>query len=256
MSFSDGRALCYLVHHYHPGYLPLDAVCQRTTQTVECMQTGSVVLNSSSEAEDSGLDVFLDAPAHGRSPVRVGFQASAAPGLSSPEPSDLSLPCTAAGAAGVHRELLENEKKNFQLVGAAVRDLGGVPAMLRHEDMSNTIPDEKVLGGLLLWRPARGVPDDGAGSSVARLIPCFVSSGGRHLPVIPVREALGSPQGDQGCPAHPGGVEGVQAEVGPATPSGTQQGTDAPPSDRALTAELSQLFAGAVPLLGWCLWPE
>ncbi|XP_045672765.1 abnormal spindle-like microcephaly-associated protein isoform X2 [Phyllostomus hastatus] len=126
VSFSDGRVLCYLVHHYHPGYLPFDAICQRTTQTVECAQTGSVVLNSSSESEESCLDALLEAP----------------------DPR-------AEGAAEVHRELLENEKKNFRLVGAAVRDLGGVPAMLRHEDMSNTIPDEKVVITFLSFLCAR-----------------------------------------------------------------------------------------------------
>lgn len=44
----------------------------------------------------------------------------------------------------LYKELLENEKKNFQLVRSAVRDLGGIPAMINHSDMSNTIPDEKV----------------------------------------------------------------------------------------------------------------
>lgn len=46
----------------------------------------------------------------------------------------------------LYKELLENEKKNFQLVRSAVRDLGGIPAMIHHADMSNTIPDEKVGG--------------------------------------------------------------------------------------------------------------
>uniref|UniRef100_A0A2R9CD51 Assembly factor for spindle microtubules n=1 Tax=Pan paniscus TaxID=9597 RepID=A0A2R9CD51_PANPA len=59
VSFSDGRVLCYLIHHYHPCYVPFDAICQRTTQTVECTQTGSVVLNSSSESDDSSLDMSL-----------------------------------------------------------------------------------------------------------------------------------------------------------------------------------------------------
>ncbi|KAM5302162.1 abnormal spindle-like microcephaly-associated protein [Glossophaga mutica] len=124
VSFSDGRVLCYLVHHYHPAYVPFDAIRQRTTQTVECTQTGSVALNSSSESEGSCLDVSLEAP------------------------DDES-------AAEVHRELLENEKKNFQLAGSAVRDLGGVPAMLRHADMSNTIPDEKVVITFLSFLCAR-----------------------------------------------------------------------------------------------------
>ncbi|XP_012933393.1 abnormal spindle-like microcephaly-associated protein [Heterocephalus glaber] len=114
VSFSDGRVLCYLLHHYHPCYVPFDAVCQRTTQTVECTQTGSVVLNSSSESDDSSLDMSLKALNHENN-------------------------------SELHKELLENEKKNFHLVRSAVRDLGGIPAMIHHSDMSNTIPDEKVV---------------------------------------------------------------------------------------------------------------
>lgn len=62
-----------------------------------------------------------------------------------PEQSDLSLfICIVENTSEVYKELLENERKNFQLVKSAVRDLGGVPAMIHHSDMSNTIPDEKV----------------------------------------------------------------------------------------------------------------
>lgn len=114
VSFSDGRVLCYLIHHYHPCYVPFDAICQRTTQTVECVQTGSVVLNSSSESDASFAEMSLKA-------------------LDDENTSE------------VYKELLENERKNFQLVKSAVRDLGGVPAMIHHSDMSNTIPDEKVV---------------------------------------------------------------------------------------------------------------
>ncbi|XP_012872750.1 PREDICTED: abnormal spindle-like microcephaly-associated protein, partial [Dipodomys ordii] len=124
VSFSDGRVLCYLIHHYHPCYLPLDAVCQRTTQTVECTQTGSVVLNSSSECDDSILDVSFQALDH-------------------------------ENASELHKELLENEKKNFRLVTSAARDLGGIPAMIHHSDMSNTIPDEKVVITYLSFLCAR-----------------------------------------------------------------------------------------------------
>lgn len=42
------------------------------------------------------------------------------------------------------KELLENERSNFQLVNTAMSYLGGVPAMINPEDMSNTIPNEKV----------------------------------------------------------------------------------------------------------------
>ncbi|XP_058130896.1 abnormal spindle-like microcephaly-associated protein [Dasypus novemcinctus] len=124
VSFSDGRALCYLIHHYHPCYLPFEAICQRTTQTMECTQTGSVVLNSSSESDDSSLDMSPKAFDH-------------------------------ENTSELHKELLQNEKKNFQLVSSAVRDLGGIPAMINHSDMSNTIPDEKVVITYLSFLCAR-----------------------------------------------------------------------------------------------------
>ncbi|XP_034369003.1 LOW QUALITY PROTEIN: abnormal spindle-like microcephaly-associated protein [Arvicanthis niloticus] len=124
VSFSDGRVLCYLIHHYHPCYVPFDAICQRTTQSVACTQTGSVVLNSSSESESGCLDLSLEALDH----------------ESTPE---------------IYKELLENEKKNFHLVTSAARDLGGIPSMIHHSDMSNTIPDEKVVITYLSFLCAR-----------------------------------------------------------------------------------------------------
>ncbi|NXM35060.1 ASPM protein, partial [Oxyruncus cristatus] len=109
--FSDGRVLCHLIHHYHPCYVPLEAVCQRTTQTVECSRTVTVGLNSSSSSEsDTSLNVM----------------------------EEMFDPI-------LYKELLDNEKKNFQLINAAVSDLGGIPTMIHHSDMSNTIPDEKVV---------------------------------------------------------------------------------------------------------------
>ncbi|XP_032734078.1 abnormal spindle-like microcephaly-associated protein isoform X3 [Lontra canadensis] len=125
VSFSDGRVLCYLIHHYHPYYVPFDAICQRTTQTVECTQTGSVVLNSSSESDGSSLDLSFKAFDH------------------------------VENTSELYKELLENEKKNFQLVRSAVRDLGGIPAMINHSDMSNTIPDGKVVITYLSFLCAR-----------------------------------------------------------------------------------------------------
>ncbi|NWZ93448.1 ASPM protein, partial [Nesospiza acunhae] len=114
--FSDGRVLCYLIHHYHPCYMPLEAVCQRTTQTVECSRTVTVGLNSSSSSES---DTSLNA-------VEETFDQTVTPSI-------------------LYKELLDNEKQNFQLINAAVSDLGGIPAMIHHADMSNTIPDEKVV---------------------------------------------------------------------------------------------------------------
>ncbi|KAJ8376190.1 hypothetical protein SKAU_G00067700 [Synaphobranchus kaupii] len=124
VSFSDGQILCYLIHHYHPSHLPLGAVCQKTTQTVECGQQGRVGLNCSSSDSDNSFDVWPG--------LRTGTEASV----------DFT-------------ELLENEKKNFQLVNAAVSYLGGVPAMINPADMSNTIPNEKVVMCYLSFLCAR-----------------------------------------------------------------------------------------------------
>ncbi|KAE8610920.1 hypothetical protein XENTR_v10012280 [Xenopus tropicalis] len=123
VSFSDGRVFCYLVNHYHPSYLPLNAVCQRTTQTVECSQSGTAMLNSSDS--DNSLEVW--------------------PGV-----FDQGVTSSA-----LYKELLKNEQTNFSLVHAAVADLGGIPAMVHHSDMSNTIPDEKVVITFLSFLCAR-----------------------------------------------------------------------------------------------------
>ncbi|XP_075143505.1 abnormal spindle-like microcephaly-associated protein [Leptodactylus fuscus] len=114
VSFSDGRVFCYLINHYHPSYVPLNAICQRTTQTIECSKTGTIGLNSSSDS-DSSLDTWPGT-------YEQGFTSSA-----------------------LFEELLENEKANFSLVQNATSDLGGIPAMIHHSDLSNTIPDEKVV---------------------------------------------------------------------------------------------------------------
>uniref|UniRef100_A0A4W3K579 Assembly factor for spindle microtubules n=1 Tax=Callorhinchus milii TaxID=7868 RepID=A0A4W3K579_CALMI len=126
--FSDGRVLCYLVHHYHPGLLAADAICQRTTQTVEFAQRGSVAIDTlSSDSDESSIDIS----------------------------STTRIKLFALSSSALYQELLENEKKNFHLVTTAVVELGGVPAMIRHLDMSNTIPDEKVVIAYLSFLCAR-----------------------------------------------------------------------------------------------------
>nr|XP_029504592.1 abnormal spindle-like microcephaly-associated protein homolog [Oncorhynchus nerka] len=125
VSFSDGRILCYLIHHYHPSHLPADCVSHNTTQTVECSQRGRVELNSSSSDSDISFDTCPTTQ------------------------NGLVLPSME------FKELLENEKNNFRLVNTAVSDLGGVPAMMNPADMSNTIPNEKVVTCYLSFLCAR-----------------------------------------------------------------------------------------------------
>ncbi|XP_051231670.1 abnormal spindle-like microcephaly-associated protein isoform X2 [Dicentrarchus labrax] len=125
VTFSDGRVLCYLIHHYHPSLLPEKAVSQSTTQTVECSQRGRLELDCSASDSDNSFDTL---PA----------------GLNGPDSPSVEF-----------KELLENEKNNFRMVNSAVSFLGGVPAMINPADMSNTIPNEKVVMSYLSFLCAR-----------------------------------------------------------------------------------------------------
>ncbi|XP_035032890.2 abnormal spindle-like microcephaly-associated protein [Hippoglossus stenolepis] len=125
VAFSDGRVLCHLIHHYHPGLLPEEAVSHGTTQTVECSPRGRLELSCSASDSDSSFD-------------------SPPTGLNGPDSPSVEF-----------KELLENEKNNFRLVNTAVAFLGGVPAMINPADMSNTIPNEKVVMSYLTFLCAR-----------------------------------------------------------------------------------------------------
>ncbi|KAM9460689.1 abnormal spindle-like microcephaly-associated protein [Clarias gariepinus] len=113
VSFSDGRILCYLIHHYHSNHLRVEDIQQETTQTIECGLHSKVELNNSSSDSEYSFDSLEQ---KGSVSPTVNFKM-----------------------------LLENERRNFQLVSSAMSYLGGVPAMIAPEDMSNTIPNEKVV---------------------------------------------------------------------------------------------------------------
>ncbi|KAL1022839.1 hypothetical protein UPYG_G00033110 [Umbra pygmaea] len=125
VSFSDGRVLCYLIHHYHPSHLPADRVNHFTTLSVECSQKGRVGLSCLSSDSDNSFDNLPNNDNGLQSPLME------------------------------FKELLENEKNNFRLVNNAVSYLGGVPAMINPADMSNTIPNEKVVTCYLSFLCAR-----------------------------------------------------------------------------------------------------
>lgn len=118
VSFSDGRALCHIVHYYHPGLLPFEKIQQQTSIThMEKME----------RCTDMSSDDSFD------SPTMFGM-------VNDPE---------------VFQSLLNNEKENFRLLSEKVKELGGVPLLLKWSDMSNTIPDEKVVVTYLLYLCAR-----------------------------------------------------------------------------------------------------
>ncbi|WAQ95520.1 ASPM-like protein [Mya arenaria] len=122
VSFSDGRALCHIMHYYQPGLLPLAAIRNETTVThladmeKKCQQNLDCSFNDSA----SSATVFGDV----EDPV-------------------------------IFEGFMNNEKENFKLLAEKVRELGGVPMMLHWGDMCNTIPDEKVVVTYLLHLCAR-----------------------------------------------------------------------------------------------------
>ncbi|XP_068176408.1 abnormal spindle-like microcephaly-associated protein [Antennarius striatus] len=125
VAFSDGRVLCCLIHRYHPSLLPEGAVSHSTTQTVECSPRGRLELSCSASDSDGSFD-------------------SGPTGVNGPFSPSVEF-----------KELLENEKNNFRLINTAVSFLGGVPAMINPADMSNTIPNEKVVLSYLSFLCAR-----------------------------------------------------------------------------------------------------
>ncbi|XP_061184440.1 abnormal spindle-like microcephaly-associated protein homolog [Saccostrea echinata] len=106
VSFSDGQALCFLVHHYHPDLLPQTLISTKTSMTYQ------------EEMEHQTLDCSL---------------------------SDSPAPMSVSADQDVFKDLLKNERENFKVLHQKVSELGGVPMMIKAADMSNTIPDEKVV---------------------------------------------------------------------------------------------------------------
>merc|ERR1711894_763486 len=123
VSFSDGRGLCLLVHHYHPLFLPIDEISMETTQTPQ------VTANVPNNIDGSFNDSF-----------------------------GLTMTCSYAKSsdhAGAFNEKLKNEKKNFKLLHNKMKELGGVPVLIKSDEMSNTIPDQKVTTTFITYMASR-----------------------------------------------------------------------------------------------------
>ena len=48
------------------------------------------------------------------------------------------------GKPDEYQRLLANERHNYKTLYETVKELGGIPMMIKSDEMSNTIPDEKV----------------------------------------------------------------------------------------------------------------
>ncbi|EGD77388.1 hypothetical protein PTSG_08483 [Salpingoeca rosetta] len=112
-SFSDGRALCYLINFYHPQLLQRSAINTSTTAT---------------DTKDKTFDARMAAVRESDN----GFSCVMSPGVN-----------RVGGRS--RQQLLENEKGNYKLISQALKKLGGVPLLAKSKDMCGTVPDERVV---------------------------------------------------------------------------------------------------------------
>ncbi|EDV27588.1 uncharacterized protein TRIADDRAFT_53434 [Trichoplax adhaerens] len=111
-SFGDGRALCCLVHHYHPGLLPYSKIRHETTLTI---------LNYEEEPDDN-MTNLVD--------TKEGWSAVFSP---------------KTGKASKYDKLKANEKYNFNLYNHKIQEMRGVPLLFKASQIINGIPEEKVM---------------------------------------------------------------------------------------------------------------
>nr|XP_045613042.1 abnormal spindle-like microcephaly-associated protein homolog isoform X2 [Procambarus clarkii] len=116
VSFSDGRALCLLLHHYHPDLMPMSLINWKTTQTLPAQG-----INLDSSLDDSFSEMTY---------------------------ADMST-------KDEYNQRLANERENFAVFIDKVSQLDGIPLVIRSNDMINTIPDEKVTSTFVAYLCAR-----------------------------------------------------------------------------------------------------
>ena len=56
---------------------------------------------------------------------------------------------------GTFDKLLKNEKENFKILHNKTKELGGIPMLILSNEMSNTIPDQKVTATFITYMAAR-----------------------------------------------------------------------------------------------------
>lgn len=111
-SFSDGRVLCYLIHHYYPSLLPLELV-ENDTSFSHPVKTEPITQHHLND--ETSQDYWVGS----------------------------FSPCN--GIDKEQQQFLNNEKSNFKIVAECLTQLGGIPLFAHCKDMSNTLPNEKVV---------------------------------------------------------------------------------------------------------------
>ena len=112
-SFSDGRVLCLLIHHYHPEILSLDEISGRPKKEQ---------VNPADFDDDN-----CETTAGGEKWVNYFIPIDS---VDDDDDADVAN---------------EAKMKNFHLLQSTVMKLGGIPNIITPRDMVSTAPDEKVV---------------------------------------------------------------------------------------------------------------
>ena len=138
---ADGRALCLLVHYYHPTALPIAAIKNTTSSLVQKL-TGDTTIPTTTVAAvvASKLDSFVEAT---------------------------SLCCGSLNKADLKRGI-EGERRNFAMLRRACHAIGGVPLMLPIYDSEN-LPEEKTMTIFLGFLFARLIESSSQVRAVIRI---------------------------------------------------------------------------------------
>ena len=132
---ADGRALCLLVHYYHPTALPIAAIKNTTSSLVQKL-TG----DTTTTAIASKLDTFVEAT---------------------------SLTGGSLNKTDLKRGI-DGERRNFAMLRRACHAIGGVPLMLPIYDSEN-LPEEKTMTIFLGFLFARLIESSSQVRAVIRI---------------------------------------------------------------------------------------
>lgn len=143
-SFSDGRALCYLIHFYQPALVSLAAigVPEKSTATSTTNRLAREKENKEDGNDDNDGDEEDEASfVHGT--AAAGRLAKSGGWVAQFSPTHRPVSCHTA------------ERANVSLAMRAIQQLGGVPLLLSVSELAGTIPDERVVSTLLAFLSTR-----------------------------------------------------------------------------------------------------
>ena len=114
-SFSDGRVLCVILHHYHPELLSLEDISGRSKKQVTLVPA---------EFEDDSYEGNIESSGENFINFFIPLDSD------NEEEPDVALEC---------------KMSNFHLLQSRAMELGGIPNIITSRDMVSGAPDEKVV---------------------------------------------------------------------------------------------------------------